>query len=169
MTPHEELTALLREHGGLIARVARSYESDRGRAEELVQDIHVAIWQALPKFRGEANVRTFIARIAQNRAITHVTREARRPRSAPLEEIVDVLPSDGAGPEDAAAETETRRRLQRAVGELPLALRLTVTLALEGFSPDEVATVLGISASAASVRLHRAKAALMHKLNSGEA
>lgn len=167
VTPHEELTALLREHGGLIVRIARSHESDRGRAEELVQDIHVAIWQALPKFRGEANVRTFIARIAQNRAITHVTREARRPRSAPLEEIVDVLPSDAATPEDAAAETQARRRLQRAVGELPLALRLAVTLALEGFSPDEVATVLGISTSAASVRLHRAKAALMNKI--GEA
>lgn len=169
MTPHEELAALLREHGGLIVRIARSHESDRGRAEELVQDIHVAIWQALPKFRGEANVRTFIARIAQNRAITHVTREARRPRSAPLEDIVDVLPSDAATPEDAAAETQARRRLQRAVGELPLALRLAVTLALEGFSPDEVATVLGISTSAASVRLHRAKAALMEAMKVGEA
>jgi len=169
VTPHEELAALLREHGGLIARVARSYESDRGRAEELVQDIHVAIWQALPKFRGEANVRTFIARIAQNRAITHVTREARRPRSAPLDEIVDVVPSEAVTPEDAAAETQSRRRLQRAVGELPLALRLAVTLALEGFAPEEVATVLGISTSAASVRLHRAKAALMDKLNSGAA
>ena len=169
VTPHEELGALLREHGGLIVRIARSHESDRGRAEELVQDIHVAIWQALPKFRGEANVRTFIARIAQNRAITHVTREARRPRSAPLEEIVDILPSDAATPEDAAAETQARRRLQRAVGELPLALRLAVTLALEGFSPDEVATVLGISTSAASVRLHRAKAALIEAMKVGEA
>jgi len=169
MTPHEELGALLREHGGLIVRIARSHESDRGRAEELVQDIHVAIWQALPKFRGEANVRTFIARIAQNRAITHVTREARRPRSAPLEEIVDILPSDAATPEDAAAQTQARRRLQRAVGELPLALRLAVTLALEGFSPDEVATVLGISTSAASVRLHRAKAALIEAMKVGEA
>ena len=42
-----------------------------------------------------------------------------------------------------------------------------VTLALEGFSPNEVATVLGISESAASVRLHRAKAALMERI--GEA
>ena len=167
VTPHEELAALLREHSAMIVRIARSHESDRGRAEELVQDIHVAIWQALPKFRGEANVRTYVARIAYNRSITHVTREARRPRSAPLEDIVDVMPTDAAGPEDEATESQARRRLQRAVAELPLALRLAVTLALEGFSPDEVATVLGISASAASVRLHRAKAALMDKI--GEA
>ena len=164
MTPHEELAALLREHGALIARIARSHECDRGRAEELVQDIHVAIWQALPKFRGEANVRTYIARIAQNRAISHVARETRRPRTAPLDEIGDITPSDAATPEDAAAETQARRRLQRAVAELPVALRLTVTLALEGFSPDEVATVLGISVSNAHVRLHRAKAALTDKL-----
>ena len=165
----EELASLLHEHGGLIARIARSHESDRGRAEELVQDIHVAIWQALPKFRGEANVRTYIARIAQNRALSHVTREARRPRAAPLDEIGDVLPSNAATPEDAATESQARRRLQRAVAELPLALRLTVTLALEGFSPGEVATVLGISESAASVRLHRAKVALTDKLTLGEA
>ena len=169
MTPQEELAALLREHGALIVRIARSHESDRGRAEELVQDIHLAIWQALPKFRGEANVRTYVARIAQNRAITHVTREARRPRAAPLDEIGDALRSDAATPEDEAAETQARTRLQRAVAELPLVLRLTVTLALEGVSPDEVATVLGISESAASVRLHRAKAALTDKLTVGDA
>ena len=169
LTPQEELAALLQEHGALIVRIARSHECDRGRAEELVQDIHLAIWQALPKFRGEANLRTYVARIAQNRAITHVTREARRPRSAQLDGIVDVLPSEAATPEDATAEAQARRRLQRAVAELPLALRLTVTLALEGFSPDEVATVLGISSSAAHVRLHRAKAALTDRLKSGEA
>lgn len=159
-----ELTDVLRQHGGLIARVARAHESDRGRAEELVQDIHLEIWRALPKFRGEANLRTYVARIAHNRAVQHVTREARGPRVVPLDPADDTLPSPAHGPEDAALQAEARRRLERAVQELPTALKLTVTLALEGFGPDEVAGVLGISSSAAAVRLHRAKAALQEKL-----
>jgi RNA polymerase sigma-70 factor (ECF subfamily) len=159
-----ELETLLREHGALIARIARSHERDRGRAEELVQDIYLAIWQALPGFRGEANVRTYIARIAQNRAVSHVAREARVPLAAPLDPFDDVLPSAGQTPADAAEEADRRHRLERAVRELPLALRLTVTLALEGFSPEEVAAVLGVSVSAAAVRLHRAKGALQDKL-----
>jgi RNA polymerase sigma-70 factor (ECF subfamily) len=61
-------------------------------------------------------------------------------------------------------QADERKRLEHAVRELPLGLKLTVTLALEGFTADEIATVLGISASAAAVRLHRAKAALQDKL-----
>lgn len=162
--PAHELEALLRAHGALIARIARSHEADRGRAEELVQDIHVAIWQALPRFRGEANVRTYIARIAQNRAVSHVAREARIPIAAPLDPFDEVLPSAQQTPEEAAVHSEARSRLEQAVRELPLGSKLAVTLALEGFSPDEVAAVLGISPSAAAVRLHRAKAALQERL-----
>lgn len=159
--------ALLREHGALIVRIARSHESDRGRAEELVQDIHLAIWQALPRFRAAANLRTYVARIAQNRAVSHVAREARLPRLAPLDPYDDTVPSERPTPEDAVVATDSRTRLEAAVRDLPLALRLAVTLALEGFSPDELAQVLGISATAASVRLHRAKNALQNKLKEG--
>jgi len=163
-SPEQELVALLREHGALIARVARAHESDQGRAEELVQDIHLAIWQALPRFRGEANLRTYVARIAHNRAVSHVARESRRPAAVPLDPFDELLASDALTPEEAAVESDARRRLEQAVRELPVGLKLTVTLALEGFSADEVATVLGISSSAAAVRLHRAKTALQDKL-----
>lgn len=148
---------IVREHGAMIARIARSYEANAARAEELVQDIFVAVWQALPSFRGDAKIRSFIARIAHNRAISHVAREARAPRAVPLE---DTVPSQAPTPEDVASTNNARDKLEAAVQLLTLNQKLVVTLALEGFSPDEIADVLGISASAASVRLHRAKAAL---------
>jgi RNA polymerase sigma factor (sigma-70 family) len=160
----DEIAEVLRQHGGLIARIARAHESDRGRCEELVQDIQLAVWQALPRFRAEANIRTYVARIAQNRAVTHVAREARVPIAAALDPFDDVLPSAEQTPEDAVLQADRRRQLEKAVRALPIGLRLTVTLALEGFSPDEVATVLGISTSAAAVRLHRAKTTLQDKL-----
>lgn len=159
MTPSFEL--VVSEHGSLIRRIARSYEANRAIVDEMVQDIYLALWEALPRFRGDAGLRTFVVRIAHNRAITHVAREARRPRAVELDEA---FPDPATPPDKAAERDEARSRLERAVASLPLGQRLVVTLALEGFSPEEVAEVLGIGVSAASVRLHRAKAALQHLL-----
>jgi RNA polymerase sigma factor (sigma-70 family) len=158
MTDFDEIA---RTHGSLIRRIARSYEANAARAEELVQDIHLALWQALPRFRGEASVKTFVARVAHNRSISHVAREAREPRVAPLDEA---LRAAEATPEDSVARADLRVKLEAAVQRLPVSLKVAATLALEGFSPEEVAEVLGIGVSAASVRLHRAKEQLKEML-----
>jgi RNA polymerase sigma factor (sigma-70 family) len=152
---------IVHEHGPLIRRIARSYEANRALVDEIVQDIYLALWEALPRFRGDAQLRTFVVRVAHNRAITHVAKETRRPRSVELDEA---LPDPATTPDKAAERDEARSRLEQAVAQLPLGQRLVVTLALEGFSPDEVAEVLGIGVSAASVRLHRAKASLQQLL-----
>jgi RNA polymerase sigma factor (sigma-70 family) len=144
----------MREHGAMVSRIARSYEADPGRAEDLVQDIQVAVWQALPRFKADAGLRTYIARIAHNRSISHVSREVRRPASSDLD---DSLPAAGPSPEDLAVEKDARRKLEDAVRRLPVGQRVVTTLALEGFTPEEVAAVLGITSAAASVRLHRAQ------------
>jgi RNA polymerase sigma factor (sigma-70 family) len=149
------------EHGPLIRRIARSYEANRAVVDEVVQDIYLALWEALPRFRGDASLRTFVVKVAHNRAITHVAKEARRPRTVELDEA---LTDSATTPEQAAEHAEARSRLERAVARLPLGQRLVATLALEGFSPDEIANVLGIGVSAASVRLHRAKALLRELL-----
>jgi len=149
------------EHGPLIRRIARSYEMNSALVDEIVQDIYLALWQALPAFRGDSELKTFVVKVAHNRAITHVARESRRPRAAELDEGI---PDPATPPDEAAEQDESRGRLERAVAKLPLGQRLVVTLALEGFSPAEIATVLGIGVSAASVRLHRAKAALQLSL-----
>ncbi len=148
-------------HAPLIRRIARSYESNTARADELVQDIHLALWQALPRFRGEASLRTFVARIAHNRAISHVAREAREPRAVELDER---LHATDATPEERIAQSDLRAKLEAAVQRLPVSLKVAATLALEGFAPEEVADVLGIGVSAASVRLHRAKEQLREML-----
>jgi RNA polymerase sigma-70 factor, ECF subfamily len=155
---------VLAEHGALIRRVARSHEANDALAAELAQEIRLSVWQALHGFRGEADLRTFVVRVAQNRAISHVAKEARSPRGVQLDES---LPDTAVTPHEAAERAEARQRLERAVRALPVGQRLVVTLALEGFAPKEVANVLGIEVSAASVRLHRAKAALQELLEEG--
>lgn len=160
-----DFDAAVREHGRMVARICASYESDRGLAEELHQDILLALWRALPTHRGESSLRTFIARIAHNRAVTHVAKRAKQPLTAELsEEIPCVMPP----PEQAIVSADQREKLLAAVRALPLQFRQPVMLTLEGFTPAEMTDVLGLAPSVISVRLTRAKALLRTLLNAGQ-
>ena len=111
----------LRNHAGLVARIARTYEADAMRCEELRQDIALALWRALPGFRGEASLVTFVARIAHNRGVDHMLARQRDPGGAALaEEYPDPLPE----PVQRVEAGERRARLVAAIHELPLGMRL---------------------------------------------
>ena len=154
MTTEAIFEQIVRDHHAMIRRIAVSHEASAAVAEDLVQDIYVAIWRALPAFRGEALLRTFVARIATNRAITHVARATRRPTSV---ELSDDIAAPGDNPESQAIALDRSARLASAVRALPLAYRQAATLALEGLTPREIADVLGISTNAAAIRMSRAK------------
>ena len=145
---------VVREHGAMIARIAASHEARPQLAEELVQDIWFAVWRALPSFRGESSLRSFVARIAGNRAATHVAKAVRAPKA---DEVDEALPDTGDDPETVAVGHDRHARLLTAVRQLPLVSRQVVTLTLEGFGPGEIAAALGISANAVSIRLSRAR------------
>ena len=70
-----------------MLRLAASYESDLAYQEDLLQDIHLAVWQSLASFRGECSLRTWIYRVAHNTAGTHVLKQKRmrRDRSVGVE------------------------------------------------------------------------------------
>ena len=145
----------------MIARIAASHEARPHLADELVQEIWFAVWRALPSFRGDSSLRTFVARIASNRAATHVAKAVQLPKT---DEVGETLPASGDDPESAAVANDRQTRALAAVRELPLVSRQAVTLTLEGFGPGEIAAALGISANAVSIRLSRAKDQLRRRL-----
>jgi RNA polymerase sigma-70 factor (ECF subfamily) len=152
-----ELERVLATHAPALGRLAASYESRPALREELLQDIAFALWRALPGFRHEASEKTFVMRIATNRALSHLA--ARQPVPEGIDaatEVADPMPR----PEELAARMQSAARLQRAVQALPLALRQVMVLAFEGLSNEDIAAVLGISAGNVGVRLHRGKALL---------
>ncbi len=148
---------VISDHRAMIARIAAAHEADPASREDLVQDILCALWRALPGFRGECSLRAFVARVAANRAVTHVQRALRRPR--PLE-IPDDLPAPGASPESSAIARDDADRLIAAVRRLPLGLREAALLALEGLTHNEIAEALGVTPNAVAIRMSRAKTEL---------
>jgi RNA polymerase sigma-70 factor (ECF subfamily) len=142
---------------GLIHRIALSYEADPALRRELVQDILLAIWVALPSFRGESSIKTFAASIAQKRCISHVSKRAREPRQV---ELPTDLASTAPAPDETALRNDRKRLLVESIQLLPVPQREAIVLCLEGFGFAEIASILGISANAAMLRCQRAKTTL---------
>jgi RNA polymerase sigma-70 factor, ECF subfamily len=161
MAIREAFDQVVRDHGAMIRRIAASHERQPAVAEELVQDIYLAVWRALPSFRGEASLRTFVARIATYRAVTHLAGARKAPACQALDEDIA---APGDNPETHAAALSRQARLVQAVRLLPLAYRQTVLLTLEGLTPREVAETLGITANAVAIRLSRAKEILREEM-----
>jgi RNA polymerase sigma-70 factor, ECF subfamily len=152
---HARFERLLREYGAALERLVAVHELDVAEREDLMQDIAFALWRALPSYRGACSERTFLYRIAHNRALTH---RARRRRN-----VVDELPdlADPApGPDRVASAHDEHERLVAAVRALPVSLGQCVALRLEGLRIAEVADVMGLTETNVAVRLTRARARL---------
>lgn len=164
MGQREEFERLVREHGRMISRICSSYESRQDLALDLAQDVLLAVWRALPTHRGESSLKTFVARIAQFRAISHASRHSKLP---PFEEITESIRDTQELPETLAIAAEERNRLLAAVRKLPLTYREPAVLTLEDFTPVEIAAVIGITPELVAVRLSRARSLLRTLLGGG--
>lgn len=149
------------EYGAALGRLAAAYERDEHEREDLLQDILFALWRALPSFRGECSERTFVYRVAHNRALTH--RRRARPLGEDLERAGPVF-DPRADPAERAVASERRQHLLDAVRRLPPSYRQVVTLRLEDLANAEIAEVLGVNENTVAIRLTRARKALAELL-----
>ena len=157
--PEQRLERLLTQHARPLERVAASYVRTVAEREDLLQDFALALWLALPGFRGDCSERTFILRIAHNRSVTFLSK--RSPRSEAVEEYQESAEaSSGANPAIVYERKERGNRLLTATRALPVPHRQVVTLLLEGLSHREIADVLGVTENNVAVRATRARAAL---------
>lgn len=138
---------------------------DEEDARDVVQETYLRAYRGLARFRGDAQFSTWLYRITANCATTHLGRRARHrhdplPDDAPLR---DERPA--AQPELRLEHAGTRAELREALRRLPPKLRAVVVLRDVYDLPHEaIAAELGISESAAKVRLHRARRKLREEL-----
>lgn len=156
---------VLRLHGDALWRLTAGYAFQPADREDLYQEVLLAVWRALPRFRGESSLRTFVYRIAHNRGMTFRGRVAARARREA--EVPPDLRDSRPGADTTLDARLARQRLLEAVRRLPLSLSRTVMLSLEGLSYAEIAEVMDITENNVGVRLHRARAALEELLAEG--
>jgi RNA polymerase sigma factor (sigma-70 family) len=144
---------IVREFGPRLSRLAASYVDERADRDDLLQEILLALWRALPGFRGDSSLRTFIYRVAMNRATTFRARRYRRAEVATTAELRDPAPAPDARVEAA----DQHERLTQAIRALPPVLRDVALPYLEDLSIAEIAELQGITENNVRVRLTRAR------------
>ena len=153
-TLDERFGRLLKANHAPLSRLAASYASNHSERDDLLQEIAIALWRALPGFRGECAERTFLFRIAHNRCITHLSKK--RP-TVSLDDAEIELEDPEPHSEAIVAEEQERLRFVEALRGLPVIHREVLVLFLEGMDYGEIAAVVGISQSNVGVRLNRAR------------
>lgn len=145
----------------MLERIVASFESRHALQQELLQDVVVAIWQAADKFSGDASIKTYMARIAQNRCITHVDKSVRTPQGEEIEEAHAVSEQMSRSVE----QEQQWLQLMQQVRQLPLQQKQVISLMLEGFSYREIGNICNLSESNVGVLINRGKATLHQVLS----
>lgn len=150
----------------LYAKIVRTYQENvvnlcyriAGNGvdlQEAAQQVFVELYSALPRFRGEARLGTYIYRITVN-VVIKMLKDSHRVIS--LEQGWLPEPAHRSNGEESLIRAEEEQRLRKAVGRLRADQRTALVLyAFKDLSYEEVAEVLGVSESRVSMLLFRAK------------
>lgn len=175
---------LVNRYYGSMIRVALAHVADRSVAEEVVQDVWMAVLEGLDRFEGRSSLKTWIFSILTNKAKTRGVRESRSVPASSLvrqdedadEPAVDPARWRQSGhwkdywtdypqsweegtPERVLLDKEGAMLLEQAIAALPPRLKQIILLRdVEGLESDEVCAILAISDANQRVLLHRARA-----------
>ena len=152
---------LVRRYQTSIYRVALRMLGSRADAQDAVQETFVRAWRALPRFRHDSAISTWLYRIVTRRALDRI---ASRRSTGTLDEVEVEA---GPDPAQAAEHQERLRAIRRAIAKLPPDQRAALVLReFEGLSYQEVAQVLGASVPAVKTRIHRARLTVIQQTSS---
>lgn len=159
----------------LIYRFAQRLCGEADAAKDIVQDTFLNAYRGFKKFRGDAQVSTWLYTIASRACLRMRRKRKGEPeRELSLEEFIPTsegefklqIPMDGLTPEEALQNKELRRALDQAIEKLPPKYRMVLVLRdMEGLSAKEVGTIMGLNERAVKSRLHRARLFVRRELS----
>jgi RNA polymerase sigma-70 factor (ECF subfamily) len=154
----------LREHRNILLKVSGSFARESNEQADLFQEMAIALWQALPGFKGQSKPSTWIYRVCLNTDLSWRRPEQKRRQSqSPL----DLVPELSCGlplPGRLQEEDEILRRLYEAVRALPPGERSLVILMLDGLSYREISEITGMTENHVGVALTRLRTKLAESL-----
>ena len=157
---------LYRAHSGRVYALCLRLTADEVKARELTQDVFVRAWEALPQFRGDAMLTTWLHRIAVNTMLMQRRSDGRRLARVSLADDdaddADAALAGATAPHDVGTAID----LERAVAALPPGVRRAFVLHdVEGYSHEEIARMTGLAAGTLRAQLHRARQLLIRTLS----
>ena len=160
------LDSVTRRISGSIYRFGRGFCRDPHDAEDIMQEVLVALISSIQRFRGDASLSSWAYIVARNACARRRKRGARLDSLERRNGVAGLEIHDpGEGPERVVERRELREALERAIAALPASLRDVLVLRdVEGLSAAQVASRIGLGERAVKSRLHRARVALREML-----
>jgi RNA polymerase sigma-70 factor (ECF subfamily) len=164
-----ELHAVLSRHLPSLHRRAFRYLGNAADAEDAVQDALLSAWKHLGKFRGQAQMSTWLTTIVINAARSRLRGQPRQtnvslddlPREGEGYPLSEQLPDRGPSPEESCRRSELAKHLAQSARQLSPSLRRAFQLRdQDGLSIREIADVLGVTESTVKTRISRARSRL---------
>lgn len=166
---------LYKDHIDLMYRFAHRLCGEPEAAKDLVQETFLNAYQGFDRFRGDAQISTWLYTIASRASL----RMRRRRKGAPerelsLDEFIPTsdgefrlqIPIDGLSPEAALQNKQLRQALDAAINQLPKKYKMVLVLRdMEGVSAKEVGAIMGLNERAVKSRLHRARLFVRRQLS----
>ena len=161
---------LVRTYTSRLLAVARRIVGSHEEAKDVVQETFLAAFRSLDRFRGEANLGTWLSRIAVNQCLMKLRSRRRKPEQS-IEDLLPTFLPDGHQVRESALwevsiDTQVERNevfalVRQAIDRLPANYRTVLLLRdIEELSTEEVARMLSVTSNTIKVRLHRARQAL---------
>jgi len=150
----EAFDVIVGRHQRAIYHVCYRFAGNHADASDLTQDVFVRAWRALPRFKGDAALGTWLHRIAVNVGLNHVSARRAPVESVDAREHVDARVERPEAPMWRAQRTEI---VQAAIARLPKKQRATVVLRVYRELPhEEIARILGSSVGAVKANFFHA-------------
>jgi len=150
---------LWNQHAPHVDAVVRRLAGDPDLAEDIAQEVWIQIFRALPSWRGDAKFGTWVHRVAINRTL-NALRCAQR-----LAATETAIEEDSAAVEQDAERTMLARSIEDAARQLSPGARTVFLLHdVEGYTHEEIAAELGITAGGSKSQLFKARAKLRRLL-----
>ena len=164
---------LMRRHNRRLFRLARATLRDDAEAEDALQEAYLAAHRALPAFRGDASLATWLSRLVTNECLDRLRKRSRRDNIFPIgsldaenePELAMTESPATASPDKLLLRAQVRSLLERKLDALPASFRCVFVLrAVEELSVEETARALGIAEATVRSRHFRARSLLRESL-----
>lgn len=167
-TPDVLFERVASEFAAPLARLVRAHEADPILQQDLLQEVHIALWRSLRTFDRRCSLRTWVYRVAHHVAATRVLRSRRR-RARQFTTLDDA--EFPAASTDVAAEVDAAQVLQRLYALIQCLAPLDreiIILHLEGLPADEIAEISGLTSTNTHTKIHRIRQLLATRVNAGD-
>lgn len=162
----EQFESLVREHQRSIYNVAYRMTGNAEDAQDLTQDALIRAYKAFDSYKFGTSFNRWLYRIITNLYIDQIRKKKRAPALEYLDERLEVhdgtvnkeIKDASYSPESLYLKTELDEKLQRALNKISPEFRMAVILCdVEGFSYEEIASIMNTSIGTVRSRIHRAR------------